>query len=518
MFYRLFGVTFAVSCLYLLFLAKMHISRYSAALSVASLGAVSAQCNDPASVDLSWHAPNSSVINNLTAVVNGTGIYGFIFSSSATPSGVPYSTYNWCNMPHVRAQEYPPAPNEYKLEYVELVRQKRASPALVVLTFDQIHRHHKRTPYASNTFPHETYPWYCDDEALFYYGVPYPDGTSADIGWHVYTSPSNPFAPGGFNGTCQFPQITGSGLNDSRQHGKDLYGVYHDLLKFLPSKFDATKVTYRVTNNVITSQVAGQIVEGMFPATTNQQFPVSIQPASIDSLEPTYTCSAATALYANYGVGSTNANWTLHLHQSASLFATLDAISGVNATDPGWHQWFDHYFDNFSARQCHAKPLPCSAKNSSQCVTQEEADAVYRRGQYEYSYIWRDAPQSLAESTSSYGVWVAELASNLRAAMSRTNGIIYRHNVAHDGSVSRLLSILQLDVMVWPGMGSEVVFELYSKEGCWYVRVLWGGQILRSSNPSLGYMRMVPAATLLAYFDGLVGAQASKIPELCSVS
>src|SRR5450432_366439 len=122
MFYRLFGVTFAVSCLYLLFLAKMHISRYSAALSVASLGAVSAQCNDPASVDLSWHAPNSSVINNLTAVVNGTGIYGFIFSSSATPSGVPYSTYNWCNMPHVRAQEYPPAPNEYKLEYVELVR------------------------------------------------------------------------------------------------------------------------------------------------------------------------------------------------------------------------------------------------------------------------------------------------------------------------------------------------------------------------------------------------------------
>lgn len=256
----------------------------------------------------------------------------------------------------------------------------------------------------------------------------------------------------------------------------------------------------------------------MFPATANTQFPVSIQPASIDSLEPTYTCSAATKLYANYSVGSTNANWTLHLNQSAALFATLDAISAVNATNPGWHQWFDHYFDSFSARQCHAKPLPCSATNASQCVTQEEANAVYRRGQYEYSFIWRDAPQSLAESTSSYGVWVAELASNLRAAMSGTSGIIYRHNVAHDGSVSRLLSILQLDVMIWPGMGSEVVFELYSKGGCWYVRVLWGGQILRSSNPSLGYMSMVPAATLLAYFDGLVGVQAAKVPGLCSGS
>lgn len=121
MFYRLFCVTFVVSCLYLLFLAKMHISRYSAALSLTALGVVSAQCGTSAAVDLSWHPPNSTVINSLTSAVNGTGIYGYIFNSSITPAGVPYSTYNWCNMPHVRAQEYPPAPSGYKLEYVELV-------------------------------------------------------------------------------------------------------------------------------------------------------------------------------------------------------------------------------------------------------------------------------------------------------------------------------------------------------------------------------------------------------------
>lgn len=123
----------------------------------------------------------------------------------------------------------------------------------------QIHRHHKRTPYASNTFPHESYSWDCDDEALFYYGVPYPNSKSAEINWQVYTSPSNPFAPAGFNGTCQFPQITKGGLDDSRQHGKDLYGVYHTLLNFIPAAFDASKVTYRVTNNVITSQVAAKL-------------------------------------------------------------------------------------------------------------------------------------------------------------------------------------------------------------------------------------------------------------------
>lgn len=193
----------------------------------------------------------------------------------------------------------------------------------------------------------------------------------------------------------------------------------------------------------------------------------------------------------------------------------LDAISGVNSTDSGWHQWFDHYFDNLSARLCHDKPLPC---NGSKCITMAVADAVFRRGEYEYSYIYRDAPESLAASTASYGVWMAELASSIRASISGSSSIIYRHNVAHDGSMSRLLSILQIEKMVWPGMGSEVVFELFEKGGCYFVRVLWGGQVLKSANPSLGRMDMLPVAALLNYIDGLVGRMASKVPGLCDGS
>merc|ERR1711964_643445 len=54
--------------------------------------------------------------------------------------------------------------------------------------------------------------------------------------------------------------------------------------------------------------------------------------------------------------------------------------------------------------------------------------------------------------------------AHIRDFISGSSNVIYRHNVAHDGSMSRVLSLLQLDVMVWPGMGSEVVFELYKKE------------------------------------------------------
>jgi hypothetical protein len=48
------------------------------------------------------------------------------------------------------------------------------------------------------------------------------------------------------------------------------------------------------------------------------------------------------------------------------------------------------------------------------------------------------------------------------------------------------------------------------------MRVLFGGKVLRSSNPTLGYMDMVPLENVLAYFDGLVGVGASLVLGKCS--
>ncbi|KAF2146196.1 uncharacterized protein K452DRAFT_355633 [Aplosporella prunicola CBS 121167] len=480
-----------------------------------------------------WHPPNSTWINDLSKAINGTGVHGFVFNGSELPEGTPYGMYNWCNMPHVRAEEYPKASDEYQLEYVEV-----------------IHRHHKRTPYAANTFPHETYIWNCNSSSLFYYGSPAaPDGNiTAQTYWDVYISASNPLAPTGFNGTCQFPQITGSGLNDAWQHGRDLGSVYGGLLHFLP-EIPATdgwgrKVEFRVTNNIITSQVAGMVISGIYPDAAAHSFPLKIQPDSVDSLEPGYTCPAAAALYATYGIGSRDPAWLEHLSASDPLFKTLDRISGIPSAEKDWHQSFDHYYDNLSARLCHQKPLPCNdslsdaTTTSSTCIPQFLANTVFRLGQLEYSRLYRDDPASLAAAVASYGIWLAELAQNLRDAAAGTSDVVYRHNVAHDGSLSRLLAVLQVDVMVWPGMGSEVVFELFSRKaqqdqgradaraaedtdvekGKSFVRVLWGGRVLRSSHPVLGRMDMVALETLLEYFDGLVGVGAERVPGLCGLS
>ncbi len=448
----------------------------------------------------------------------------------------------------------------------------------------------------------EPYRWDCDDEALYYFarpaerspGRPPSPGTGGGGGqafWRGTGAPSdaNPFVPAGWLGTCQFPQITAGGLDDSWRHGADLYAVYHDLLGFLPDRSSSSsgewrsRVAYRVTQNVITSQVAGMVVAGMwglartsdgdgggdFGGEAASGVPLIVEPADVDSLEPQYPCPAADAALA--GVRSSPA-WTGHLAAAAGLYAALDGISGVPASDAGFHASLDHYYDNLSARQCHTKPLPCklvgdgggddggganlnnnnnSSSSSAYCVAQALADEVYRLGHWEYGQVYRGDARSLAASVGSYGVWVAQLAAHLRTAMvgrGDAGTLLWYHNIAHDGSLSRLLSILQVDVMVWPGMGSEVVFELWRHDGrttCkgrgehgrqataggdstrrdgggggegFCVRVLFGGKVLRSSNPSLGLMDMIPVETLLAYFDGLAGQGASLMLAKCNGS
>ncbi|OTB04808.1 hypothetical protein M426DRAFT_147909 [Hypoxylon sp. CI-4A] len=514
----------------LLYTGFIHAEPSITMWSWVSLLIVPVMVTAAADVDLAWYPPSNTSINNLTAVLDNNGIYGFIFNTSDTPD-TSYGTYNWCNMPHIRKSEYVKPPVGYELTYVEVIQ-----------------RHHKRTPYSSNAFPVESYRWDCDDQGLYYYGRAFGDDSKqpAQGFWKGYISSVNPFVPSGWIGTCQFPQITSAGLDDAWVHGQDLYEVYHDLFGFLPGRDDdwQSKVSYRVTNNVITSQVAGMVINGMWR--TTESVPLLIQAAGVDSLEPQYTCDVGSDLF-DAIKSSSDAPWQDHLDAATDLFNSLDDISGVPSNDSGFHASFDHYFDNLSARQCHAKPLPCKLEdgvNSTTCVDQDIADTVYRMGQWEYSRMYRDAPNSLAASIANYGVWIAELAEHIRNAMSGGEGPIYLHNVAHDGSISRILSILQADVMVWPGMGSEVVFEIYESSGnattsqnqgtssnvrkkqtrstksssstSFFVRILFGGRPLKSSNPSLGKLDMIPVDTLLAYFDGLVGSKANLVMGKCN--
>ena len=95
------------------------------------------------------------------------------------------------------------------------------------------------------------------------------------------------------------------------------------------------------------------------------------------------------------------------------------------------HKYLDQlslsYYDNLSAKQCHDKSLPCSVNDTSLCVTQDEANEVYRLGNWEYSYYFRDAPNSTLYSTLNYGVWVLELRAHIQSVIDGSSqvGVVF---------------------------------------------------------------------------------------------
>lgn len=66
-------------------------------------------------------------------------------------------------------------------------------------------------------------------------------------------------------------------------------------------------------------------------------------------------------------------------------------------------------------------------------------------------------------------------------------------------------------------MGSEVVFELWRKNNshAYAVRVLYSGKPLSTQTP-LGVLDMVDADEFIAYLEGLVGVDGSKVREFCT--
>lgn len=82
--------------------------------------ATSISAQNVSKADLGWYPPKKSWINNLDQVLNSTGTNGFVFNSSQLPDGVEYGTYNWCNMPHARKEEYAKADDDFELVYVEV--------------------------------------------------------------------------------------------------------------------------------------------------------------------------------------------------------------------------------------------------------------------------------------------------------------------------------------------------------------------------------------------------------------
>lgn len=82
--------------------------------------------------DPRWHAPAKSDINDLARALDGDGpmarkvVPKTSAGASEQPEGWQYGEYNYCNMPHVRTEEYVrKEENEWELLYVEVIQRRK---------------------------------------------------------------------------------------------------------------------------------------------------------------------------------------------------------------------------------------------------------------------------------------------------------------------------------------------------------------------------------------------------------
>ncbi|VVT56074.1 uncharacterized protein SAPINGB_P004785 [Magnusiomyces paraingens] len=312
------------------------------------------------------------------------------------------------------------------------------------------------------------------------------------------------------NTTCQLPQITDEGLKNSQTHGKDLFSVYHELLNFIPKEYDSNLISFRVSTNPITSQVAGVLIKGMYPGL--RDISVKMQHDVIDTLNSNYPCGGADNLRKEI---ENDEAWKNHLNEKKELFQKLDNITGIDPLNKEWHTWFDHYFDNLSFRFCHDLPYPC---NKEACISSEVALEVFDVGNWEYNYIYTKSNKSILYSVAR-SLFLFEVFQNIQNKIMKLDSIKYRHNIAHDNTIASLLGALQITNLKWPGLGSEIVFELYRKENnpdMFFLRILYNGEPLQTSLKNINSWDMVPIDIFFQYIHTTFGTKGEILNYICN--
>ncbi|KAM3070549.1 hypothetical protein ACMFMF_008002 [Clarireedia jacksonii] len=394
----------------------------------------------------SFYPPN---LNDTSYISNSSlGTYG---GSYQAPKGqilftnTTYGAYYYCSMPHPRAEEYKlPGPIQ------------NGSVKADIVYLDYLQRHQRRTPY--NILPSgETVPFNCSDILTYLYAGPPSGQQPIPVYGQTYTSPQNPFLSTYIPGTCQYPQLTIGGLLDGYAHGHDLRSVYGTNLSLLPSTPSPQSTYFRSSESPLTQQSAGGVLRAVWPSYKGS-LPLHQQATSVDTVNEGYSCPAISSTLSQ--IKSTTA-WNDHISITTSLRATLGSMFNANSASSAWQQTFDHFADNFQGRLCNGYELPCSSITGD-CVNQEMANEVFRAGDWEWNYYWRANPYVKKYIQLVEGLFIGEIVARLESVMNGTiAGGKYSHTFVHDGDIGPVAGALGINALRWPGMGSNIAFEVW---------------------------------------------------------
>ncbi|KAH8705230.1 putative histidine acid phosphatase [Talaromyces proteolyticus] len=456
---------------------KMFIAVLTQTVVLSLAGAVLALTTEQ-----SFYPPT---LNDTSYISNSSiGTYGGIYKAptNGPTAGTPYGVYDYCSMPHPRVEEY---------KLPDALTNGSVKGKLVYLEYLQ--RHQRRSPY--NILPGgENQAYQCDNVRPYLYAG--PDTASGiqpmPMYAQTYQYSANPFTPG-VNGTCQYPQITIGGVQDGYQHGKDLWAVYGERLGLIP-RVPNSRVWFRSSESQLTQGSAGAVLRGIWP-NYHGALPLHQMVSSVDTVNEGYSCSAIGSTLSSL---ESTADWKNHLTVTETLRSTLGSMLG--ATDSSWQNTFDHFSDNFQARLCNGYELPCSVTNSSDCVTMEMAEEVFRAGDWEWNYYWRTNPDVVKYIQVVEGLFIGEIVSHLQAVLDRKSTFDYSHIFIHDGDIGPVLGALGINALRWPAMASNIAFEIWetnNKQSQFYARVLYSGHPVQSIYGTLDWIPLSELISIL---------------------
>ncbi|KAF9081198.1 hypothetical protein BGX29_004691, partial [Mortierella sp. GBA35] len=171
----------------------------------------------------------------------------------------------------------------------------------------------------------------------------------------------------------------------------------------------------------------------------------------------------------------------------------------LGATNSAWQKSFDHFSDNFQARLCNGYALPCSFTNHSNCVTVEQAEEVFRAGDWEWQFYWRRSPQVIQYIQAVGGLFIGEIVGRLQAVLDGKQEYVYAHTFLHDNDLGPILGAFGIDIMRWPAMGSNIAIEIWETTAeqphkapttTYYARVLYSGHPIKTIYGTLNWIEL----------------------------
>lgn len=279
--------------------------------------------------------------------------------------------------------------------------------------------------------------------------------------------------------------------------------MYGDKLGFFPASPDDT-TWFRSSESPLTQGTAGGVLRGIWPAYTDP-LPLHQQATAVDTVNEGFSCNLRNTILSEILSSST---WQAQLQATAPLLAQLAPFTENNSA---WTETFDHLSDNFQGRLCNGYKLPCDINDPSKCVTMQEADEVFRAGDWEWNYYWRSYSNATTYIQTVEGLFIGEILQRFASVQAGKNTVKYEHDFVHDGDIGPIAGALGIQSLRWPGMGSNIAFELWKVDGgAIYARVLYSGQPMETIH---GLLDWLPLSRLVGILKPYVPAD---IVQLCN--